>query len=181
MSPSKKHAYSHAAKLVNYDGATGVFIWLKREGSDPKTRQFNTRFSGKECGCDNGKGYSSIKIRIDGELFTLAAHTLVWLIAYGEMPVYDIDHIDGNRSNNKIDNLRAVTKALNCRNAKMLKSNTSGVTGVTLDKSTGKWRARTKVDKVMHSLGSFDDIRNAENAIKLFRAKHGFTDRHGQK
>lgn len=180
MSPSKQYAYSHAAKLVNYDGATGVFIWLKREGSDSKTRQFNTRFSGKECGCDNGKGYSSIKIRIDGELFTLAAHRLAWLIAYGEMPVYDIDHIDGNRSNNKIDNLRAVTKALNCRNAKMLKSNTSGVTGVTLDKSTGKWRARARVNRKMYSIGCFDDIAAAEAAVKSFRLANGFTARHGR-
>lgn len=180
MNTTKQYAYGHAAKLVNYNRKTGVFIWLKREGNDSKTRQFNARFSGKECGCDDGKGYSSIKIRIDGKLFTLAAHRLAWLIVNGEMPDYDIDHIDGNRSNNKIDNLRAVTKALNCRNAKMLKSNTSGVTGVTLDKSTGKWRARARVDRKMHSIGCFDDIEAAEAAVKSFRSANGFTARHGQ-
>lgn len=60
-------------------------------------------------------------------------HRVIWYLFYGELdPDKEIDHLDGDPKNNKIDNLRLVHRTLNARNHKMLCINTSGVTGVKL-------------------------------------------------
>lgn len=75
------------------------------------------------------------------------AHRLIWLILVGEIPNgYHIDHIDGNRANNHISNLRLATSVENQRNAKKRRDNTSGTKGVSFDKRSGKWRYQIRKD-----------------------------------
>lgn len=72
------------------------------------------------------------------------AHRLVWFYHHGCWPIYFIDHIDGDRSNNRIENLRQATCAENLQNIKKSAANTSGVTGVSYIKRLNLWRAQIK-------------------------------------
>ena len=74
-------------------------------------------------------------------------HRLIWMMLVGEIPAgYQIDHIDGNRANNHISNLRLATRVENGRNAKKRCDNTSGTKGVSFDKLSGKWRVQIRKD-----------------------------------
>ena len=108
-------------------------------------------------------------------------HHVIFFIEYGYPPVFDIDHIDRNKLNNKIENLRDVRTAINCKNSTMKKNNTSGITGVVWDKSFGKWKAQAVVNGKCKYLGRYLHIDDAELAVKNFRANNGFTDSHGQR
>ena len=136
---------------------------------------------GVQVGCINKRGYRVFIF--NGENFY--AHRILmafheWLSGRELHPEMGIDHIDRNPSNNCIDNLRIVPQSLNSRNAKMQPNNTSGVTGVSWEKATGKWQAHCMVDGKNKRLGSYDCIYEAEAAVKAFRLKHGFTDGHGE-
>lgn len=180
MKNNNEHAYAYVAKLVSYNKDTGVFTWLKRDGDDQVTKSFNSNFAGKECGSDNGKGYNCISVCIDGRRINIKAHRLAWFVSHGEMPKGDIDHLDGDKFNNRIGNLRDVTKEINLRNSRMSKTNTSGVSGVCRDKETGKWKVQVRANGKQHYLGLFVDIDDAERVAKNFRSANGYTDRHGQ-
>ncbi len=109
---------SRLKELVRYDQKSGRFFWLKNP------RGF-TR--GAPCGYLNARGY--VDISIDGCCHK--AHRLAWLYETGSFPPHDIDHIDGNRSNNKFKNLRSVTRSMNLENRRAPGShNKSGFLGV---------------------------------------------------
>lgn len=90
---------------------------------------------------DHDKYY---KVKFKGR--TIAAHIVIWSIMVGEIPSgHTIDHIDGNSLNNKIENLRCVSKTVNSRNQKAMSTGTSGFCGVNISKYKGQpynWKAR---------------------------------------
>lgn len=88
--------------FLDYDPETGIFIWKYNEA---RSRRINMKCVGKVAGCIDSRGY--IRIGVCGALYL--AHRLAWLCAYGTWPASEIDHIDGNPSNNKISNLRMST------------------------------------------------------------------------
>ena len=105
-------------------------------------------------------------------------HRLIWLLHHGELPQC-IDHIDGNPSNNRIENLRIATLSQNQYNSKMKKSNSSGIKGVSWDKSTNKWYSQIQVAKKKINLGRYDDVKLAELAVIEARKKyHGNFAKH---
>jgi hypothetical protein len=90
---------------------------------------------------------------------------VAWLLYYGEWPRHDIDHIDMNKLNNKIDNLRECSgKIVNSHNAPLPLNNTSGYHGVTLHKKTGKWMAQIKINRKNTYIGLFAKPEDAHNA-----------------
>lgn len=107
------------------------------------------------------KGY--IQIGIAGEVHP--AHRLIFLLHHGYCPQY-IDHIDGNRTNNNIENLRPATLNQNARNCKVPSHNTSGHKGVCWDKNRCKWMAYITINNKFKSLGRFDNIEDAAEAYK---------------
>lgn len=133
--------------------------------------------------------YRRWRVRVDG--INYLAHRVVWLIVVGPIADgFEIDHIDGNALNNKIDNLREIEKSKNRRNSRKRKDNKTGFTGVqyfcngyravvkTLKKSKSKFFAIRKY-------GEDDALRNAvqwrqEMIEKLNRENAGYTDRHGK-
>ena len=158
---------SRLKELLHYDPDTGVFTWVNPS-------KFNGYLIGSKAGYLHG-GY--IKVRCNGAQYLL--HRLAWLYVYGCFPSV-IDHINGDKKDNRIKNLRDAGYTLNNRNKKKNKNNTSGITGVVWCKSDKKWHARILImGKQMH-LGSFDCKYRAASVRHLAQEiDGGYTSRHG--
>lgn len=113
------------------------------------------------------EGYFSVQIR--GKAHKV--HQLVFLMLRGFIPD-EIDHINGDRSDNRIENLRAVTRSQNCANQLTQKRSVSGFKGVTRIRRNGKWRARIKVSQVEYFLGLFDTPEAAAAAYNQAASLH---------
>jgi len=149
-------------ELLQYDGATGVFLWLPRPVgafSTPRAcKSWNTRYSGTQAfNQRNESGY--LQGQIDRK--TYKAHRIAWLHHHAEWPVGDIDHINGDRTGNRIANLRDVTRSVNLLNKPKAATNQSGVKGVSWAKERGQWNARIGVDGTYKNLGYFDHFDDA--------------------
>ncbi len=120
-----------------------------------------------KAGTIDGGGY--YQTGIQGKYFK--NHRLIFLMHHGYLPAL-IDHIDGNRLNNRIENLRPATRSQNSFNSMKSKSNTSGVKGVSWRKDLKKYRARLYANKKTYELGLFKTMEEAEQAIADARNKH---------
>jgi hypothetical protein len=110
------------------------------------------------------------------------AHRVIWEMVKGAIPNgMIIDHIDRNPLNNRIDNLRLVTRAENQRNLSMSKKNASGYNGVSWSKPMNKWRVRIKVNGKEIVLGYFDDPCEAGKVREQANTDYGFQPTHGKK
>ena len=136
---------------LEYDPISGVLKW-KETGKG--------RRSDKIAGSINGNGY--IQIRLAGTIYL--AHRLAWLCVTGEWPENHIDHINGDRSDNRLINLREATPLENAQNNKLRSDNTSGFIGVSAHKASGKWTANIRVNGALRYLGLFDDLSEAKTA-----------------
>jgi uncharacterized protein YeaC (DUF1315 family) len=166
-------------KLIDFDGQN--YIWREREINPTynisKQRAWNTRYANKpilmhKC----RKGYLWVNTKNTGYL----AHRLIWAFHNGEWPDGCIDHINGDRSDNSMVNLRVVTHSENNKNAAMRKDNTSGHTGVSWSKPQNKWLAQIKVNRKSIGLGFFDNKQDAISARKEASEKYGFHKNHGR-
>ncbi len=155
-------------QLLDYDPATGIFIWRERVGDDQYTVAFNTRFLGKTAGTKDHLGY--FRILVFGKLYL--AHRLVWLWMTGLWPIKHLDHIDRNPSNNAFSNLRECTHAQNHWNITKSKTNRCGFKGVTFQKSRGKFRSEIKFNRRRVVLGRFDTAEEAHAAYIVAAQKY---------
>ena len=119
-----------------------------------------------------------ISVSIDGKSFP--AHRLIWMMVYGYWP-NEIDHINGNKQDNRLCNLRNVTRLENMRNQCVQKNSTSGVTGVYWNKWDKKWAARITVNRKFVHLGYFSNKEDAIATRKAAEVKYGFHENHGRK
>ena len=165
---------------MSYCPETGLLTWRERPPEHFKLphihKAWNTRRAGKPAlNAMTGFGYRA------GLLFgkTLRAHRAAWAIHTGEMPDV-IDHINGNRADNRIANLRSVSAIENRRNQKIPSHNTSGVIGVTWNKQFGLWAAIITVDGRNILLGRFADKADAVIARAAGEVKYGFHKNHGR-
>lgn len=132
---------------------------LKRVVYDPVTGSFSCAKTGKLKGSVEPRGY--VQIGIGYKVYY--AHRLAWLYVHGCFPEGDIDHIDGNRSNNTISNLRDVSRSVNLQNKRRAeKTNLLGLMGVS--KNTKGYRARIKVNGVERHIGTFNTPEEAHEA-----------------
>ncbi len=167
-------------ELVSYDQTTGLLTWSERhEGyfiTVRDCRAWNTRFSGMPAlATPHSAGY------LCGRLLSryYLAHRVAWIIEYGSWPT-EIDHINGVKSDNRIVNLRAVPHRENCRNAAIPSDNTSGVVGVSWDRSRSLWMAYIEgQDKRVH-LGRYRTIEEAATARTAAERIYGFHRNHGR-
>jgi hypothetical protein len=111
----------------------------------------------------------------------IPAHRAAWALHYGRWPTLLLDHINGDRADNRIANLREVTPRENCRNAKKQANNTSGVTGVYWTPREGRWVAQTG----SHRYGTlrrrfFHTFEEAVACRKAFDAEEGYSPLHGE-
>ena len=96
----------------------------------------------------------------------------------GDWPC-EIDHIDGNGLNNKISNLRNVSRVENSKNQRKSTRNKSGVVGVCWDRTYNKWKASIRVNGVLHHVGQFKSLFDAVCASKQSELKYDFHRNHG--
>lgn len=155
-------------ELLDYNAETGHFVWRRRLGSDRDTNAWNERFADTIAGGLNGNGYR--QIRLDGCRYK--AHRLAWLWVHGCWPAADTDHINGDRTDNRIANLREATRAENMRNRGANKNNTSGHKGVTWRRDVRKWHARIVVSRRHIRLGHFDTPEAAAEAYEVAANKY---------
>lgn len=147
--------------LLEYEPATGQFTWKVSAGRAK---------SGSRAGCPDSLGYT--QIRVDGRIYK--THRLAWLYVHGAFPFGQIDHINQDRGDNRIDNLRDATKAQNMWNVGVVAANTTGFKGVSLIKPTGRYRARIKKDGHEIRLGHFGTAKEAADAYAQAAAElHG--------
>lgn len=144
---------------LDYNPATGEFVWKRTLG---------TSIAGRVAGQVSSWGY--IRIPLFGRKHS--AHRLVWLLEHGALPDMQIDHIDGNKKNNSIGNLRLVTPSLNqlC-NTKPRSNNVTGFVGVSPDRG-GRFKSQIKLDGKSYFLGSFRSAGEAHAAYSSARAAH---------
>ena len=146
-------------ELFNYEESTGCLIWRART-----SRRINV---GDVAGSSTGQGY--LAIRIDGRLYL--AHRLVWFYLYGELPVHEIDHRDGNGTNNRRLNLRAATRAENAQNCALRSDNTLGVPGVYFNQRSGCFVVKLEAFGVVRFNRQFADIKQAIKARARVKAQ----------
>jgi hypothetical protein len=116
---------------------------------------------------------------VDGK--SRLAHRLIWIMLHGPIPKgKEIDHIDGNRANNRLKNLRLVTRAENTKNKFMRSNNTSGVTGVSWNKKDKCWIAYITINKKVTVLGRFKDMYEAERVRREAVLANGYHPNHGR-
>ena len=117
------------------------------------------------------------RLRFKGQ--KLRAHHVVWAITYGRWPVGELDHINGNKLDNRPENLREATRAQNMANCGPTKRNTSGYRGVSWHPSWKKWVALIRDGKRLVSLGGFEtpELAYAAYVAAAHKYKPGFTDR----
>lgn len=130
--------------------------------------------NGLKVGSDHIKGYKHTTIKKKPYLL----HRLIFMMFYGYMP-NEIDHINGNRSDNRIENLRPATNTQNQQNAKIRKDNKSGAKGVYWFKELKKWKVDIAIKGKRKYIGVFDDLELAELVAQEARDKyHGKFARH---
>ncbi len=154
-------------QCLSYNPSDGIFRWIE------KRRGLRV---GDIAGYNRSDGY--IDIGIDGKLYR--AHRLAWLYMNGVMPK-SIDHIDGDRSNNCISNLREVSKGENSKNLGTNRRNSSGEMNIMWYNPLNKWHVQIQHKGKRIHIGYFDSMVEAKAARDLARLKYGFHSNHGKR
>lgn len=141
--------------VLSYDENTGVFVWKISAG-----RVKHGTIAGKSAKCCHAR------VHIDGNDYW--AHRLAWLYVYGAWPANEIDHINGVRSDNRIANLRDVSRSMNQQNQRRPQSDnkTSSYLGVSWRTRSSRWRATITIGGKQKDIGLFDTEEAAHEAYK---------------
>jgi len=164
-------------ELLDYDAGTGCFRWRERNAKwfNASTRRtaesegvrWNKSFAGTPAGCVAAGGY--VTIGVFGRRYY--AHRIEWLSS-------DLDHLNGDKTDNRFANLRVVSDSVNCRNRSLRSDNKSGFNGVYWNKQARKWQAQIRGEKKRIHLGYFATPEDAHAAYTNAAEINGYTDRH---
>ena len=172
----------YVRSILDYDPDTGVLTWRERTDiKDALVRsKWNNRYAGTCAGAVHPGGQRSLtKYRVLGiNGRTYRAHRVAWLHVYGEWPPGEIDHANGDGTDNRIANLRLATRAQNCANTKAKKGNVSGIKGVTTLSWSSGTRFQAQISKNggagTRYLGTFDTAEEAHDAyMEAAREQYG--------
>jgi len=150
----------------------GKLVWKERPGNT----RFNTRYAGKEVfAATSNQGYHRLHCGKTGYQY----HIVLWMLHFGEVPTAEIDHINGNPADNRIENLREVTRSMNSRNMALRIDNTTGAVGVC--RKGSRWASTICTNGDRQWLGTFPTRELAIAARMAVHADLGFTARHGSR
>lgn len=154
-------------RTFTYNPQTGSLNWRERDRN----------LSGVEAGgTSSPDGYR--RIRIGGTIYL--AHRIIIAMETGKWPTDQVDHINGDRGDNRIENLRAVSRAENLLNKAQYRTNKSGVSGVHWHKQHRKWAASIQHGNKRRMLGVFSSFEDACAAREAAQADLGFHPNHGR-
>jgi hypothetical protein len=154
---SDKLTQDRLKELLRYDSNTGIFIWLKSSNGRIKV--------GDIAGTINNNYYC--RIMIDNKRYY--AHKLVWLYVYGELPDLIVDHINGNRNDNRVANLRLAARSQNNMNSK---KRTNNLKGTSYHKRDKVWHSEIRFENNRLYLGTFETQEAAHEAYKIASIKY---------
>lgn len=163
-------------KLLVCDAEEGKLYWRTRDVSlfkrDSDCASWNIKYAEKRAFKTRSNGYRT------GVIFDkhYSAHRVIFAMHHDKWP-YFIDHINHDRADNRINNLRDASPSENQKNTKMQTNNTSGYTGVIMER--GLWCARITVDGAFKNLGRYKKLEDAISARKKAEKKYGFHANHG--
>jgi hypothetical protein len=146
-------------ELLSYNPETGVFVW--------RTRRSGIKV-GVLVGSPNADGY--LRIMVDKKRYL--SHRLAWFYMYGYWPDKQIDHINRVRTDNRIENLREATPLQNTWNLSIRSYNTSGLTGASVHKKSGKWIAQISIAGRKKHLGLHATAEEAHIAYLEAKEQH---------
>lgn len=149
-------------QILDYDPLTGKFVW--------KVARARNTPANTPAGTVGTRGWVRLKIKGKG----YSGHRLAWLYVYGEWPAQELDHIDRNRSNNAIANLRLSNRSQQMLNGDLRSDNTTGVIGVS-PAPYNKFKANIAINKKFIHLGTFATIEEAAKARKAAEEAFGLT------
>jgi len=156
--------------LLDYNPLSGELTWKPRGIAN-----WDARFANKTAFTANdGLGYKCGTLL--GENYK--AHQIIWAMIHGTYPE-EIDHIDHDRSNNRLDNLREATSQTNRKNQTKRLDNTSGHTGVVRSKNKKKWIAQIHDGSKVVYLGTFETLEAAIDARKAAEKLYNYHPNHG--
>jgi len=142
---------------------------------NPCDGTFVRKKTGRVVGTVNSHGYSLILFKGSMQ----SAHRLAWLYMNGEWPAAEVDHINGQRSDNRWVNLRAATPGQNRQNMGRSSKNTSGHPNVYWRRDRKKWQVQMHLNNRNHFGGRFDKFEDAIHAAKMMKAAmHKFNPEH---
>lgn len=176
-------------QLLRYEPETGKLYWRKREPKwfDPEAKRppehqcsvWNSAWAGKEA--LTAQIYGTYRI---GAVLGVRvnAHRVAYSMVHGVHieDLREIDHIDGDKANNRIDNLREVPHSENARNASLYKTNKTGVPGVMWEASHKAWAAKINYNGKQRRIGRFKRFEDAVAARKRAEIEHGYHANHGR-
>lgn len=151
--------YERAHERLMHDRDTGELFW--------KVSHWKRVKAGNVAGDKYRNGYR--RVCVDSKEYL--AHRVVWMMAYGEWPTNEIDHINGDRADNRLCNLRLATSTQNKQNTGRRSDNKSGRVGVSWQKNLGKWQAAITVNRKQRHLGFYPDIESAAMAYAKAKAE----------
>jgi hypothetical protein len=165
-------------EFLNYDAEKGILTWKKRDRKHFKSDRAYNLFHSKYPDVELSGTEQTNQVFLSNRAYVI--HRVIWCHVYGEWPDKDmvIDHINGDKRDNRLQNLRLVTHSENSKNLSRSKSNLSGVVGV--HKRDGKWIAQIRNNYKHIALGSFDNFEDAVAARKEAELEYGFHENHGR-
>jgi len=143
-------------KFFTYNKNTGKLYW-KSAHSWKNRHIINSRNANKEAGVVSNNGYLIVGLKQKW----YKVHRIIWLYIYGYFPENCIDHINRNKTDNRIENLREVSNQCNVRNSKIAKNNKSTIKGVSWHKETSKWVVKIRLNGKNYYLGVYRDFYDA--------------------
>jgi hypothetical protein len=175
-------------RLLDYDPSTGLLSWKPRPVwmfAGQTTRQkesravtWNKRFAGKPAfETIDTQGYKLGRILIA----KVMAHRIIMAMTFDAWPEDQVDHINGDRADNRLQNLRSVDAYGNAKNRPLSRRNTSGLLGVRYVKRTNRWHAAITSDGTIYFLGSYPNQEAAVAARAAAEKRFNFHPNHGRK
>ena len=182
----EKLSQEYLNECFKYNPKTGAMRWKERPRYHFKTKHgqniFNAQRAGNLtglCFLKSSSGKKYLVIRIGGSNYLV--HRLIWVMTYGET-IKEVDHINGNGADNRLENLRDGSHGENHKNIRLTARNTSGVVGVVWSKARNKWIAQINTSKnVLKNLGGYVDFNDAVIARKKAEYEFGYHPNHGSR